>query len=363
MLSTPNKFVIVGISGGVDSAVAGLLLKKQGYHVEALFMQNWEEPDTDSNCSTPQDLMDAQAVCDTLKIKLHTANFSKEYLQNVFQHFLDEYSAGRTPNPDILCNKEIKFKVFLEHAKSLGADFIATGHYANRVTYNGKEHLLKGIDPNKDQTYFLHLLNQQQLSSTIFPIGNLLKDKVRTIAKEENLPNHAKKDSTGICFIGERKFKNFLSEYLLNRPGDIVTTDNRIIGKHNGLMFYTIGQRQGIGIGGQKNLPEAPWYVAIKEQKTNKLIVTQDKDHPMLQKKELVCANVHWISGEKPSLPLNCSAKIRYRQQEQVCTVIETDDPSKLAVNFKSPQWAITPGQSVVFYNDDECLGGGIITD
>lgn len=353
-----TKFIIVGISGGVDSAVAALLLKKQKHHVEAVFMKNWQEDA--KYCHTSTDLADAQAVCDILKIKLHTVNFAAEYWQKVFQHFLDEYAAYRTPNPDVLCNKEIKFRAFLDYAKSLGADFIATGHYAKHLTYAGKEHLLKAFDKTKDQSYFLYLLNQKQLEATIFPVCEINKKDVRKIAKEAELPNHAKKDSTGICFIGERKFKNFLSEYLLEKPGNIVTTENKTIGHHNGLMFYTIGQRQGLNIGGQKNTLEAPWYVASKDIKNNLLVVTQNKNYKTLASKQLICNQIHWISGTEPPLPLECSAKIRYRQQEQKC-IIKKNNVDELSIEFFSSQWAITPGQSVVFYQQEECLGGGII--
>jgi tRNA-specific 2-thiouridylase len=360
-MASYQQFIIVGLSGGVDSAVAALLLKRQKYHVEAVFMQNWQEDDDENqHCSTSQDLIDAQAVCDVLKIKLHTVNFAAEYWQRVFQHFLDEYAAFRTPNPDVLCNKEIKFRAFLDYAKSLGADFIATGHYARRTTIGGKEHLSKGLDPNKDQSYFLYLLDQKQLAASMFPLGELTKKEVRSIAKAAHFPNHAKKDSTGICFIGERKFKNFLSEYLLAKPGDIVTTDNKIIGRHSGLMFYTIGQRQGLNIGGQKNASEAPWYVAAKEIKKNLLIITQDRAYPTLSARQLVCNQVHWISGDEHTLPFECSAKIRYRQPEQKC-LVKKNNIDELLVEFFTPQWAITPGQSVVFYQQEECLGGGII--
>jgi tRNA-uridine 2-sulfurtransferase len=357
-----QQFVIVGISGGVDSAVAALLLQEQKYHLEAVFMQNWQESaDSDNGCSASQDLRDAELVCDLLKIKLHVVNFAAEYWQKVFQYFLDEYAAGRTPNPDVLCNKEIKFRAFLDYAKSLGADFIATGHYARKITVDGKNLLLKGVDKSKDQSYFLHLLNQEQLACALFPLGEITKQKVREIARIAKLSNHAKKDSTGICFIGERKFKDFLSEYLLARPGDVVTTDNKIVGRHQGLMFYTIGQRKGIGVGGQKEFSEAPWYVAGKDCKNNALIITQDKNHPALMAQKLIGNEIHWISGKEPQLPFECSAKIRYRQEDQRCVISKANELSQTMVEFFTPQWAITPGQSVVFYRQEECLGGGII--
>lgn len=322
-------------------------------------MKNWQQDDDDEYCSTAQDLIDAQKVCDVLKIPLHTVNFANEYWDKVFQHFLDEYAAMRTPNPDVLCNKEIKFRAFLDYAKNLGADKIATGHYAKHTTTD-KEHLLKGLDSTKDQSYFLYLLSQEQLAPSMFPLGDLTKIQVRQIAREANLPNHAKKDSTGICFIGERKFKTFLSQYLLAKPGDITTIDGKIIGKHTGLMFYTIGQRQGLSIGGQKNAAESPWYVAAKDTTSNHLIVTQDRNHPDLSAKKLTCDQIHWIAGVTPAFPLNCSAKIRYRQQDQQCTIQKITD-NELLVEFTAPQWAITPGQSIVFYQQGECLGGGII--
>lgn len=352
------QFIIVGLSGGVDSAVAALLLKKQNHHVEAVFMQNWVHDPT--QCSSSQDLLDAQAVCDILQIKLHIVNFATEYWQKVFQHFLREYAAYRTPNPDVLCNKEIKFRAFLDYAKLLGADFIATGHYARHTTYANTTHLLQAKDNTKDQSYFLYLLNQEQLAASLFPIGELTKKKVREIAKAAHLPNHAKKDSTGICFIGERNFKNFLSEYLLAKPGNIVTTEKKIIGRHDGLMFYTIGQRHGLNLGGQKNYREAPWYVATKEIQDNLLIVTQDRNYKTLAAKQLICDQTHWISGNTPIFPLKCQAKIRYHQPSQKC-IVKKQQNNKLLVDFCTNQWAISPGQSVVFYQAEECLGGGII--
>ncbi len=358
-----QPFVIVGISGGVDSAVAALLLKNQNYHVEAVFMQNWQESaDANDGCTASQDLSDARSVCDLLKIKLHVVNFAADYWQKVFQYFLDEYARGRTPNPDVLCNKEIKFRAFLDYAWSLGADFIATGHYARKITdSSGKCLLLKGIDSSKDQSYFLHLLSQEQLASALFPLGEMTKNEVRKLAKIARFPNYAKKDSTGICFIGERKFRDFLGEYLLARPGDIVTTDKEVVGRHQGLMFYTIGQRKGIGIGGKKSFIEAPWYVADKDQKSNTLIITQNKNYPTLMATKLICEKIHWISGEAPCLPLTCSAKIRYRQEDQSCIISPAVESSEFLVDFMKPQWAITPGQSVVFYHQEQCLGGGVI--
>lgn len=348
------------MSGGVDSSVAALLLQQQGYDVHGVYMQNWQEYDDNSHCSTNQDLTDATAVCKSLNIPLNTVNFSEEYWNKVFQYFLDEYAAGRTPNPDILCNKEIKFKAFLDYAKTQGAEYIATGHYARCRKNNNQYELLKGLDQNKDQSYFLYTLQQEQLQHSLFPIGELTKPHVREIAKEAGFLNHGKKDSTGICFIGERKFKSFLSEYLLTKPGNIETTDGKIIGKHDGLMFYTLGQRQGIGIGGRKDADTIPWYVVAKDLKRNVLIVGQGHDHSALLSLTLTCNQLHWVSSNTPMLSLQCSAKVRYRQTEQTCQ-ITTLNKDLLKVTFTEPQWAITPGQSVVFYQDEVCLGGGII--
>jgi tRNA-specific 2-thiouridylase len=345
----PTK-VIVGMSGGVDSSVSALLLKQQGYQVEGMFMKNWEEDDTDTHCSASQDIADAQAVCDKIDIPLHKVNFAAEYWDNVFAYFLSEYKAGRTPNPDILCNKEIKFKAFLNYALSLGADYMATGHYARR------EHLslLKGKDDNKDQSYFLYALSQEQLKYALFPVGHLEKTEVRRIAKEANLATYAKKDSTGICFIGERKFKDFLQQYLPAQPGRIETEDGKIIGTHHGLMYYTIGQRKGIGIGGMRNADEKAWFVVEKNIPQNILVVGQGQDHPALYKKSLRFLTPHWISGRAPEKK-NLTAKIRYRQTTQYCYLHHE------SVEFEHPQRAITPGQSIVFYDNDECLGGAII--
>lgn len=358
-MKTPvNTHVIVGLSGGVDSAVAALFLKEKGYKVEGVFMRNWQVDDP--HCQAEQDLTDARSICDKLQIPFRTVNFAQEYWDKVFQYFLDEYSAGRTPNPDILCNKEIKFKAFLDYALDLGADYIATGHYARCEKNSNNYELLKAKDANKDQTYFLYTLNQQQLSHSLFPIGELEKPEVRKIAKENGFINHNKKDSTGICFIGERKFKEFLNEYLLAQPGNIEALDGKVIGKHQGLMFYTIGQRKGLGIGGTKNAEEEAWYVIDKDIKRQVLIVGQGHDHPQLFKKTLTCKQLHWVAGTSPETNFSCYAKTRYRQQEQECFVKQISN-DQYEVEFTQPSWAVTPGQSIVFYQDEVCLGGGII--
>jgi tRNA-specific 2-thiouridylase len=352
--------IIVGISGGVDSSVAALLLKQQGYQVEGLFMKNWEEDDSSEHCSAAEDLADAQAVCDKLEIPLHTVNFSAEYWDRVFEHFLAEYRAGRTPNPDILCNKEIKFRAFLDHALTLGADAIATGHYARVAQRDGEFFLLKGLDPRKDQSYFLYTLNQHQLAHARFPIGELEKPAVRELAHEHGLATAAKKDSTGICFIGERNFREFLSRYLPANPGPLVTAEGVRIGEHHGLMYYTLGQRQGLGIGGVAGYPEEPWYVVAKELEHNTLVVTQGHDHPLLFCDGLHASQMSWVSGRAPAAPLECRAKVRYRQGDQACTLTSIEGES-CTVLFEQPQRAVTPGQSLVIYLDDTCLGGGII--
>ncbi len=351
--------VIVGMSGGVDSSVSALLLLQQGYQVEGLFMKNWDEDDGTEYCTAKEDMADAQAVCDKLGIQLHTANFAAEYWDNVFEHFLEEYKAGRTPNPDILCNREIKFKAFLEYAQMLGADMIATGHYVRRGQRDGHTVLLKGLDPNKDQSYFLHQVGEEELKLTLFPVGELEKPEVRRLAEEHGLITHNKKDSTGICFIGERRFSDFLKQYLPAQPGKIETPDGDIIGDHQGLMYYTIGQRQGLGIGGLKDYPEEPWFAAAKDLDRNVLIAVQGQ-HPLLFADWLHAGDIFWISGEAPELPLRCKAKVRYRQSDQDCTVEATPEGGYKVV-FDQPQRAVTPGQSVVLYLDDLCLGGGVI--
>ena len=358
MKSPAQTRVIVGMSGGVDSSVSAHLLLEQGYQVEGLFMKNWEEDDGTDYCTAREDLADAQAVSDRLGIKLHTANFAAEYWDRVFEHFLAEYKAGRTPNPDILCNKEIKFRAFLDYAIVLGADFIATGHYVRKGDNPDCAQLLKGLDPNKDQSYFLHAVNGRQLAKTLFPVGDLEKPEVRRIATAQGFVNHAKKDSTGICFIGERRFSDFLKQYLPAQPGTIETDDGRVIGTHQGLMYYTLGQREGIGIGGQKNAAEAPWYVVHKDLERNALVIGQGHEHALMMQRYLRTREVDWVTGE-PGLPLRCHAKTRYRQPDQACTV--SRDTDGYVVQFDEPQRAVTPGQSVVFYQGEICLGGGVI--
>ncbi len=355
-----KKQVIVGISGGVDSSVAALLLQQQGYAVSGLFMKNWEEDDSADYCSAAEDLRDAQAVCDTLGIELHTVNFAAEYWDNVFSHFLAEYQAGRTPNPDVLCNREIKFKVFLEHAQKLGATLIATGHYVRTGWANGRKQLLRGKDSNKDQSYFLYMLNQQQLLPSLFPIGELDKPQVRKMAAQAGLVTHQKKDSTGICFIGERRFKDFLSQYLPANPGPMQTPEGDILGQHEGLMYYTLGQRQGLKIGGRQQSSGEAWYVVGKDLDKNILIVAQGHEHPWLFSNSLAAVDLHWIAGEAPTLPYRCCGKTRYRQADQECCINPLHNGS-YRVDFAQPQRAVTPGQSVVFYQGDVCLGGGII--
>ena len=355
-----TKRVVVGMSGGVDSSVTALLLKQQGYDVVGLFMKNWEDDDDSEYCSTREDLLDAVSVADTIGIPIEAVNFAGEYKERVFSYFLREYQAGRTPNPDILCNSEIKFKAFLDHAIQMGADTIATGHYAQVREVDGMFELLKAADSSKDQSYFLHRLNQAQLSHAMFPLGKLLKSQVREIAAQHGLSNHAKKDSTGICFIGERPFRDFLNRYLPTQPGEMYTPDGTAIGKHIGLSFYTIGQRQGLGIGGNKNSTGEPWFVAGKDMDKNRLIVVQGHDHPALLAPRLSALESHWISGSAPSVMQPYAAKTRYRQTDAPCHFTDISG-DRCALTFDQAQWAITPGQSVVVYEGDVCLGGAII--
>ncbi|GLO61231.1 tRNA-specific 2-thiouridylase MnmA [Vibrio sp. MACH09] len=365
MSDNSQKKVIVGMSGGVDSSVSAYLLQQQGYQVEGLFMKNWEEDDGEEYCTAAEDLADAQAVCDKLGIYLHTINFAAEYWDNVFEYFLEEYKAGRTPNPDILCNKEIKFKAFLEFADEvLDADYIAMGHYVRRSfpTDGQPPQMLRGLDSNKDQSYFLYTLSHQQISRSLFPVGELQKPEVRRIAEEQGLITAKKKDSTGICFIGERKFTEFLSRYLPAQPGKIETPQGDVIGEHQGLMYHTLGQRKGLHIGGQKGGGgnEEPWYVAEKDLERNVLIAVQGADHPLLKSQGLIASQLHWVDRNIVSQPLACTVKTRYRQTDIPCTIIAIDDDN-IKVIFDQPQVAVTPGQSAVFYKDDVCLGGGII--
>ena len=357
-MKSSDKKIIVGLSGGVDSSVAAFLLLEKGFEVEALFMKNWDEDDEDEYCSASEDLADAQQVADQLGIKLHTVNFSHEYWEDVFEHFLSEHKKGRTPNPDVLCNQRIKFKAFLDYAKDLGAKKIATGHYARIAEENGKYLLKAGLDGNKDQSYFLHLLNQEQLSQSLFPLGEIDKQEVREIAKNNNFMNADKKDSTGICFIGERPFSEFLTTFLPKEKGDIIDQNGVFIKHHDGLPFYTIGQRKGLEIGGGfSNSPE-PWFVADKILDSNKIVAVQG-DHPLLYHNSLIADDIHWVDSA-PKSSFSCSAKIRYRQASQRCEVILNADQT-IKVNFIDSQRAITPGQSVVFYDGDICLGGSVI--
>jgi tRNA-specific 2-thiouridylase len=369
-MQTTRKRVVVGLSGGVDSAVSAYLLRQQGYEVIGIFMKNWEDDDDSEYCSSNIDFVDAASVADVLGIEIEHVNFAADYKDRVFAEFLREYQAGRTPNPDILCNAEIKFKAFLDHAFARGADFIATGHYARvrRNAYTGLVELLKGLDPAKDQSYFLHRLSQAQLDRVLFPVGELHKSEVRRIADEIGLPNAKKKDSTGICFIGERPFREFLNRYISKEPGPIKDgSTGRTIGQHVGLSFYTLGQRQGLGIGGvkakgaQKGGGEhAPWFVARKDMERNILWVVQGHEHPWLQSATLTAMDASWVSGTPPlNGPL--AAKTRYRQSDAPCTVQAADADGAFTLAFGEPQWAVTPGQSAVLYDGEVCLGGGII--
>jgi tRNA (5-methylaminomethyl-2-thiouridylate)-methyltransferase len=356
-----TKKVICGMSGGVDSSVSAFILQQQGYQVEGLFMKNWEEDDDTDYCTAAADLADAQAVCDKLGIKLHKINFAAEYWDNVFEHFLSEYKAGRTPNPDILCNKEIKFKAFLEYAaEDLGANYIATGHYVRRRGADDNAQLLRGLDANKDQSYFLYTLSSKQVGQSLFPVGDIEKPIVRAIAEDLGLITAKKKDSTGICFIGERKFKDFLARYLPAQPGNIRTVEGDIIGRHDGLMYHTLGQRKGLGIGGVKGASEEAWYVVEKDLVNNELIVAQGHDHSALLSIGLIAQQLHWVDRQPIREPLRCTVKTRYRQTDVPCTIEPIDDES-IKVIFDEPQIAVTPGQSAVFYLNEVCLGGGII--
>lgn len=361
MSDNSQKKVIVGMSGGVDSSVSAYLLQQQGYQVTGLFMKNWEEDDDTEYCSAAADLADAQAVCDKLGIELLTINFAAEYWDNVFEHFLEEYKAGRTPNPDILCNKEIKFKAFLEYAaEDLGADYIATGHYVRRRDINGTTQLLRGLDSNKDQSYFLYTLSHDQVTQSLFPVGELEKPEVRRIAEQLGLITAKKKDSTGICFIGERKFRDFLARYLPAKPGPIMTVDGQEIGQHDGLMYHTLGQRKGLKIGGTREGSDEPWYVVDKDVENNILIVAQGHEHPRLMSAGLIAQQLDWVSREPLTQPMRCVVKTRYRQEDIPCTVTPLGD-DKISVRFDNPVAAVTPGQSAVFYQDEVCLGGGVI--
>jgi tRNA-specific 2-thiouridylase len=355
-----SERIVVGMSGGVDSSVAALLLKRQGYEVVGLFMKNWEDDDDDEYCSTRQDLIDVASVADVIGIELDVVNFAAEYRDRVFAEFLREYSAGRTPNPDVLCNAEIKFKAFLDHAVAMGATRIATGHYAGVGERHGRFELLKGADPTKDQSYFLHRLTQAQLARVVFPLASLRKTEVRRIAREAGLPVAEKKDSTGICFIGERPFREFLNRYLPRKPGAMRTPEGRLLGEHIGLAFYTIGQRSGLGIGGKRDGDGSPWYVAGKDLGRNELIVVQGHDHPLLQSRALVAADLAWVAGERPVTDAAYGGKTRYRQADAACRIRGFDDGA-CQVDFDDPQWAVTPGQSVVLYSGEVCLGGGVI--
>jgi tRNA-uridine 2-sulfurtransferase len=355
------EHIVVGMSGGVDSSVTALLLLEQGHQVTGLFMKNWEEDDGTEYCTAMQDLADAQQVCDKLSIELKTVNFSAEYWDEVFEVFLSEFKAGRTPNPDILCNKYVKFKAFLDYAiQDLGADYIATGHYARVSEKDGEYFLLKGLDPDKEQSYFLYTLKQYELAHTLFPIGHLHKKEIRKLAQQAGFDNCRKKDSTGICFIGERKFKEFLQRYLPAQPGEMHTPEGQYIGKHQGLMYYTLGQRQGLGIGGVKDAPDEPWYVLDKDLANNILIVGQGHDHPLMLHNTLEASRLDWCNNKPLTQAIECAAKTRYRQADQPCRV-EPLGEGRCQVFFDELQRAITSGQSVVFYQGEICLGGGVI--
>ena len=352
--------IVVGLSGGVDSAVTAWLLKQAGHEVIGVFMKNWEADDLEDDCPIAQDYRDVLAIAEVLGIEVELVNFSREYQDRVFAYFLAEYQAGRTPNPDVLCNAEIKFKAFLDHAMKMGADFIATGHYARLEGESPARQLLKAADANKDQSYFLYRLQQHQISRALFPLGELPKPKVRELARQANIPVAEKKDSTGICFIGERPFREFLQRYMPIQPGDMVTPEGKLMGRHQGLMFHTLGQRKGLGIGGVKGGEEGePWFAAGKNLTRNELIVVQGHDHPLLLSTRLQAADLSWI-GSPPEAGRRYSAKTRYRQQDAACEVQALSD-STMTLCFDQSQWAVTPGQSVVLYDGNVCLGGGVI--
>jgi len=352
--------IVLGLSGGVDSSVAAWLLKRAGHEVLGVFMKNWEDDDTDEYCTSRQDLVDAAAVADVVGIDIEAVNFAREYRERVFAHFLAEYRAGRTPNPDVLCNNEIKFKAFLDHARALGADAIATGHYARLRRAGECVELLRAFDAGKDQTYFLHQLTQEQLAPAMFPLGELSKRTVRAIAREQGIPTFAKKDSTGICFIGERPFRDFLARYLPREPGPIETPEGRVLGQHRGLAYHTLGQRQGLGVGGTRGAGTAPWFVAAKEPSRNALVVVQGRDDPRLYARVVALSAMHWIAGAPPGAGQRLTAKTRYRMADASC-IVELGG-SGWRATFDSPQWAPTPGQYLVVYGGEVCLGGGVIT-
>ena len=352
--------VVLGLSGGVDSSVAAWLLKRAGHEVVGVFMKNWENDDTDEYCTSRQDLVDAAAVTDLVGIDIEAVNFARDYRERVFEHFLREYRAGRTPNPDVLCNNEIKFKAFLEHARALGADAIATGHYARLRRDGGSAELLRAVDATKDQTYFLHQLTQEQLAPAMFPVGELTKRTVRSIAREQGIPTFAKKDSTGICFIGERPFRDFLAKYLPRDPGPIVTPEGKVIGKHHGLAYHTLGQRQGLGVGGTRGGSDEPWFVADKDVSSNALVVVQGHADPRLYAHTIELEAMHWIAGCAPALESEMTAKTRYRMADATCRV-ESIGADRWRASFEVAQWAPTPGQYLVVYDGEVCLGGGVI--
>ncbi|WP_331275043.1 tRNA 2-thiouridine(34) synthase MnmA [Chromobacterium vaccinii] len=356
---TGKKRIVVGMSGGVDSSVTAWLLKQQGHEVIGVFMQNWEDDNDDEYCSIKQDALDAMSVADIVGIDMEIVNFAKEYKDRVFSYFLKEYSAGRTPNPDVLCNAEIKFKAFLDYAMELGADCIATGHYARKLEQDGTHYLMKAVDHTKDQSYFLYRLQQHQLAKAIFPLGDIRKTEVRQLAEQAGLPTAAKKDSTGICFIGERPFREFLQRYLPTSPGQMVTPDGKVVGEHIGLMYYTLGQRKGLTIGGSRDGNGEPWFVAGKDIPGNRLIVVQGHDHPLLLKPTLAMADLSWTLPDAPQ-PGEYSAKNRYRMTDAACSLSPIVD-GQATLTFAEKQWAVTPGQSAVLYHGDICLGGGII--